>query len=150
SETLYERGSGGTRPPCQCEDAGGSCAAGRREPPQGPRITLRSMDDTQVIVASNRGPVSFALSDDGALSMRRGGGGLVSGLAAVAGGQGERSSGGTGDAGTARAPQVIWVCAALSEADREAARGAPSGRLDLAGHDTGAVRMLDIPAGTFQ
>jgi trehalose 6-phosphate synthase len=87
----------------------------------------------QVLVASNRGPVSFSLSDEGALVMRRGGGGLVSGLASVA-------------AGT----DLVWVCAALSEADRLAARQHPSGRLDEAGHDTGAVRMLDIPEKTFQ
>ncbi|GAA2616882.1 trehalose-6-phosphate synthase [Actinomadura fulvescens] len=98
---------------------------------------------SQVLVASNRGPVSFSLSDDGTLSMRRGGGGLVSGLAAVTGGPGR----------PAREPaaDVLWVCAALGEADRRAARQAPDGRLDEAGHDTGgaAVRMLDIPAATF-
>jgi trehalose 6-phosphate synthase len=93
------------------------------------------MSDTQVLVASNRGPVSFSLSDDGALTMRRGGGGLVSGLASVA-----------------SETDVVWVCAALSEADRTAVRQAPDGRLDLAGHDIGgaSVRMLDIPAATFQ
>jgi trehalose 6-phosphate synthase len=109
------------------------------------------MGATQVIVASNRGPVSFALSDDGALTMRRGGGGLVSGLAAVTGGGGDPAAddGDTGANGATGSPRVIWVCAALSDADRAAARAAPAGRLDLAGHDTGAVRMLDIPAGTF-
>ncbi|MQY04311.1 alpha,alpha-trehalose-phosphate synthase (UDP-forming) [Actinomadura macrotermitis] len=91
---------------------------------------------SQVLVASNRGPVSFSLSDDGTLTMRRGGGGLVSGLASVAARPGA---------------EVLWVCAALGEADRAAARQAPEGRLDRDGHDTGgaAVRMLDIPAATF-
>jgi trehalose 6-phosphate synthase len=99
---------------------------------------------SQVLVASNRGPVSFSLSDDGALTMRRGGGGLVSGLAAVTGGPGRPAS----EPGGA---DVLWVCAALGEADRTAARRAPDGRLDEAGYDTGgaAVRMLDIPAATF-
>ncbi|ROO90221.1 trehalose 6-phosphate synthase [Actinocorallia herbida] len=86
----------------------------------------------QVLVASNRGPVSFGRAEDGTLTMRRGGGGLVSGLASVA-------------AGT----DLLWVCAALSDADRTAARQDPEGRLDKAGHDTGAVRMLDIPEQTF-
>ncbi|POM25626.1 Trehalose-phosphate synthase [Actinomadura rubteroloni] len=87
---------------------------------------------SRVLVASNRGPVSFSTADDGTLVPRRGGGGLVSGL--------------TG------AGEVLWVCAALSEADRTAARKAPDGRIDQAGHDTGdaAVRMLDIPAATFE
>src|SRR6202008_729874 len=77
---------------------------------------------------SNRGPVSFSLADDGTLSMRRGGGGLVSALAGLSG-------------------DILWVCATLSDADRAAARRVPDGRLDVT--DVGAVRMLDIPAGTF-
>ncbi|HZE30395.1 MAG TPA: trehalose-6-phosphate synthase [Actinoallomurus sp.] len=86
------------------------------------------MADTQVLVASNRGPVSFSLADDGTLSMRRGGGGLVSALAGLSG-------------------DILWICATLSDADRAAARRVPDGRLDVP--DIGAVRMLDIPAGTF-
>src|SRR5216683_1925986 len=62
----------------------------------------------RVLIASNRGPVSFTLGDDGELTGRRGGGGLVSGLSTVAG-----------------QADVLWVCAALSEADRAAARSAP-------------------------
>lgn len=85
-------------------------------------------------MASNRGPVSFVLSEDGSLSMRRGGGGLVSGLSEVVRGLDD----------------VLWVCAALSDGDRGAVRPAPGGRLDRAGHDTGALRMLDIPQATFQ
>lgn len=85
-----------------------------------------------VLVASNRGPVSFTVSDDGVLTMKRGGGGLVSGLSGVAKDNG-----------------VLWVCAALSDADRDAVRLAPGGRLDQAGYDTGALRMLDIAPATF-
>jgi trehalose 6-phosphate synthase len=86
------------------------------------------MADTQVLVASNRGPVSFSLAGDGTLSMRRGGGGLVSALAGVGG-------------------DILWICAALSDADRTAARRTRDGRLDVP--DVGSVRMLDIPPGTF-
>ncbi|RBM17806.1 trehalose-6-phosphate synthase [Streptomyces sp. PT12] len=84
----------------------------------------------QVLVASNRGPVSYTLGDDGSLTARRGGGGLVSGLSALGPGAG------------------TWVCAALGDGDREAARRSGP-RLDPA--DTGgqAVRMLDIPPLTF-
>ncbi|AUG79126.1 alpha,alpha-trehalose-phosphate synthase [Kitasatospora sp. MMS16-BH015] len=86
-----------------------------------------------ILVASNRGPVSFSSGDDGALTLRRGGGGLVSGLSAI------------------DDPAAVWVCAALGDADRQAARQSPAGRLDLGGFDTGhqAVRMLDIDPGTF-
>ncbi|WP_435866486.1 alpha,alpha-trehalose-phosphate synthase (UDP-forming) [Streptosporangium sandarakinum] len=85
-----------------------------------------------ILLASNRGPVSFTLSDDGSLTMRRGGGGLVSGLSEVS-----------------RDFDLLWICAALSDGDRGAVRLAPGGRLDHAGFDTGAVRMLDIPPATF-
>jgi trehalose 6-phosphate synthase len=99
----------------------------QRQGRQGPRSAT-------VVVASNRGPVSFNIRDDGTLATRRGGGGLVAGLSSAARG---------GDA--------VWVCAALSDADRVAARRAYRGRID-GGYDTGgvAVRMLDIDAGTFE
>ncbi|MGW6538005.1 alpha,alpha-trehalose-phosphate synthase (UDP-forming) [Streptomyces sp. NPDC055051] len=70
-----------------------------------------------VLVASNRGPVSYTLGDDGALSSRRGGGGLVSGLSAV------------------DSQDSLWVCAALGDGDREAVRR---------GVAEPGVRMLDI------
>ncbi|CAL9493970.1 Trehalose-6-phosphate synthase [Streptomyces sp. enrichment culture] len=74
----------------------------------------------QVLVASNRGPVSYQVEEDGSLTAKRGGGGLVSGLSAIG-----------PDAG------ALWVCSALSDGDREAVRRG-------AGED--GVRMLDIPA----
>ncbi|MCF6523113.1 trehalose-6-phosphate synthase [Streptomyces sp. JJ36] len=85
----------------------------------------------QVLVASNRGPVAYSRAEDGTLSSRRGGGGLVSGLSAI---------GPDADA--------VWVCAALGDADREAARRAGA---RLSPEETGgqAVRMLDIPAEVF-
>ncbi|WP_299535532.1 trehalose-6-phosphate synthase [uncultured Streptomyces sp.] len=69
----------------------------------------------QVLVASNRGPVSYTLREDGSLDASRGGGGLVSGLSAV--------------------DDKLWVCAALGEGDREAVRR---------GVGEPGVRMLDI------
>jgi trehalose 6-phosphate synthase len=92
---------------------------------------------SRVLVASNRGPVSFSRREDGRLTARRGGGGMVSGLSSVAG-----------------QAEVLWVCAALSDADRAAARAARDGYLDTpeaadGDHAGSAVRMLDIPAATF-
>lgn len=88
----------------------------------------------RILLASNRGPVSFSEDEDGGLSLRRGSGGLVSGLISAS-----------------RGGDSMWVCAALSAADRRASREAPSGRLDLAGCDTGGakVRMLGIDPITF-
>jgi trehalose 6-phosphate synthase len=88
-----------------------------------------------VLIASNRGPVSFQPADDGSMAAQRGGGGLVSGLTSAV-----------------RDAAALWICTALSDYDREAVRESPDGRIDLAGHDTDglAVRMLDIDPLTFQ
>ncbi|MDX3750844.1 trehalose-6-phosphate synthase [Streptomyces sp. AK08-02] len=89
---------------------------------------MASTASMQVLVASNRGPVSYEVQEDGSLAARRGGGGLVSGLSAI----------GT-DTGS------LWVCSALSDGDREAVRRSHGGRR-LSVDATGGqhVRMLDI------
>jgi len=87
----------------------------------------------RILVASNRGPFSFSRDDTGQLSVKRGGGGLVSGLSSVASHE-----------------DLLWVCAALTDADRAAVRTATGGMFGLDGTPGGsAVRMLDIPAATF-
>ncbi|GGM03385.1 trehalose-6-phosphate synthase [Streptomyces fumigatiscleroticus] len=73
-----------------------------------------------MLVASNRGPVSYEVRQDGSLRAKRGGGGLVSGLSAI---------GPDADA--------LWVCSALGDGDREAVRR---------GVGEPGVRMLDVPA----
>ncbi len=98
---------------------------------------MTAVDPSRVLIASNRGPISFTMADDGSVMPRRGAGGLVSGLSSVM-----------------SQASVLWVCAALSDADRAAARSAPGGLIEMSdGADGGpgsAVRMLDIPAATFQ
>ncbi|MFG2023427.1 trehalose-6-phosphate synthase [Streptomyces sp. NPDC048825] len=78
----------------------------------------------QILVASNRGPVSYALDETGTLKAKRGGGGLVSGLSAIG-----------PEAG------ALWVCSALGDGDREAVRR---------GVGEEGVRMLDIPADVHE
>ncbi|MEV7414585.1 trehalose-6-phosphate synthase [Streptomyces sp. NPDC089919] len=78
----------------------------------------------QVLVAANRGPLSYALDADGTLTARRGGGGLVSGLSSA----------------LAERPGSLWVCAALGEGDREAVRR---------GVSEPGVRMLDIDPSVY-
>ncbi|MCX5091117.1 trehalose-6-phosphate synthase [Streptomyces sp. NBC_00365] len=73
-----------------------------------------------ILVASNRGPVTYEVHEDGSLRAKRGGGGLVSGLSAIG-----------PDAG------ALWVCSALGDGDREAVRR---------GVAEDGVRMLDIDA----
>ncbi|MEU7556830.1 alpha,alpha-trehalose-phosphate synthase (UDP-forming) [Streptomyces eurythermus] len=91
--------------------------------------TRTSVGKARVLVASNRGPVSYQVREDGSLDARRGGGGLVSGLSAIG-----------PDADS------VWVCAALGDGDRAAVRRADGGLLPV--EETGGqrVRMLDIDA----
>ncbi|MFF7975336.1 trehalose-6-phosphate synthase [Streptomyces sp. NPDC007905] len=96
---------------------------------------MASRHGAEVLVASNRGPVSYEVRPDGAggsLHAKRGGGGLVSGLSAIG-----------SDA------NAVWVCAALGDGDREAVRRAGGGLLPA--EDTGGqrVRMLDIDTSVF-
>ncbi|MEV7390579.1 trehalose-6-phosphate synthase [Streptomyces sp. NPDC091215] len=96
---------------------------------------MASTGGAEVLVASNRGPVSYEVRPDdagGALHARRGGGGLVSGLSAIG-----------PDA------NAVWVCAALSDGDREAVRRAEGGRLPVTDTGDQQVRMLDIDADVF-
>src|SRR5580698_4263049 len=91
--------------------------------------------EQRVLVASNRGPVSYEFGADGNLTSKRGGGGLIagltSGLAAV----------GSGD-------QLTWICAALSDADRAAARQQDGAGVN--GSPELPVCMLDIPQHIFE
>src|SRR5207253_432133 len=57
-----------------------------------------------IVLASNRGPISFEIGDDGDLRTRRGAGGLI----VVVGGALEGTD-------------ALWIASALSDADREAA-----------------------------
>lgn len=57
--------------------------------------------ERQLIVASNRGPVTFSQRSDGAFTSRQGSGGLVTAVSAVLQGQ-----------------QAIWIAAAMTDGDR--------------------------------
>jgi len=99
----------------------------------------------RVLLASNRGPFSYWFGADGTLIGRPGGGGLISGMT-------------PGVAAVAAQAEVIWICAAFTDADRAAAREWAAGSEGPAGVPAALgtriagdvpVRMLDIPPGTF-
>ncbi len=60
------------------------------------------LNDFALIIASNRGPVSFTLDDDGRIHTQRGGGGLVTALL-----------------GLAQNVDITWIAAALSDLERQ-------------------------------
>jgi trehalose 6-phosphate synthase len=91
------------------------------------------MGETQVLVASNRGPLSYVADENGGLSARRGGGGMISAL------EGHEQP-------------VTWVCAALTDGDRAAARAAADGRIRDPNAGSGGeqtVRMLQLDRVLF-
>ena len=87
----------------------------------------------RVLVASNRGPISYEFDADGSLTGQRGGGGMIAGVTSGLAALGPEIS-------------VTWICAALGDADRVVARSRDAGVRDEAGIP---VRMLDIPPGIF-
>jgi len=87
----------------------------------------------RVLVASNRGPVTYQFGADGSLTGRRGGGGMIAGVTSGLAALGPEAS-------------VTWICAALSDGDRLVARRNSAGTQD---EDGVPVRMLDIPASIF-
>jgi trehalose 6-phosphate synthase len=65
-------------------------------------LSLPGGENPLIVIASNRGPFAFHEKKDGEMTVRRGSGGLVTALGALA----ERH-------------EVLWVAAALSKADRK-------------------------------
>jgi trehalose 6-phosphate synthase len=89
--------------------------------------------DRPVIVAANRGPVTFERDEDGELVARRGAGGLVTALVGAL-----QEAGG------------LWVAAAMSDGDREMAAGSHGGRIDMAAFGASyQVRYLDIEPDVY-
>ena len=85
-------------------------------------------DKRSLLIAANRGPVQIVAGSGGAEEVRRGGGGLVSGMVSAL-----SEVGG------------LWVCAALNDRERAAARRAPDGHLAEAGYDTGGLDVWMLP-----
>ncbi|HEX8769130.1 MAG TPA: trehalose-6-phosphate synthase, partial [Acidimicrobiales bacterium] len=84
-------------------------------------------DEPELVVVSNRGPVSFSFDDAGNPVARRGAGGLVSSLAPLV-----------------RGTSATWMVAAISEADREASR---AGLVEAEGF---RLRMLSIDETAYR
>lgn len=101
---------------------------------------MTSRGRAPLLVASNRGPLSVVAVEDGDDEIRRGSGGLVSGMQTALG----------------AAPHAVWVCAAMNDRERALARQASGGRLSEVTFASEAlqgdfdVRMLPIDGLTFR
>ena len=86
-----------------------------------------------IVVASNRGPLTFERDKAGSLVARRGSGGLVTALSS-----------------SLVEAESVWVAAAMSDGDRELVASSKGGRID---HDEEGtryrIRYLDIPPEVY-
>ena len=88
----------------------------------------------RLIVASNRGPVEYRVSQDGKLLATWGGGGLAIALSALS-----------------RYVDFTWVACAMCEGDRYAAEGANHGTLVASlDHQRFFLRFVVIPESTYE
>jgi trehalose 6-phosphate synthase len=78
----------------------------------------------KLIVVSNRGPVAYALDDDGGLQARRGGGGLVTALRSLV-----------------THHDVTWIASVMSEGDRIASERAGGGAFEERARDGSVYRL---------
>ena len=92
----------------------------------------RLLGDRRLILAANRGPVSFSALADGTLRPRRGSGGVVTALSQVSG----------------HVP-LTWVASAMSEADRRAARS-PAALDNAMPHEAVRLRFASVPRSVFE
>ncbi len=84
-----------------------------------------------LIVASNRGPVTFSYSDDGTFTSRKGSGGVVTAVSAIA-----------------RDRQPIWIAAAMTDGDRaraEVARRTGEGLISPSGQKSDFRVQFVVP-----
>ena len=73
----------------------------RAESDDGAMAIDEFLSNRSLIVASNRGPVTFSYSDDGTFTSRKGSGGVVTAVSAIA-----------------RDRQPIWIASAMTDGDR--------------------------------
>ncbi len=91
------------------------------------------LGDRRLIIATNRGPVTFASASDGSLRPRRGSGGLVTALGQVG-----------------RHVPVTWVAAAMSEGDRRAAADPKLLRQAAGGDDAIRLRFATVERSVYE
>ncbi len=91
------------------------------------------LGDRRLIIATNRGPVTFVSAADGSLRPRRGSGGLVTALSQVG-----------------RHVPVTWIAAAMSEGDRRAAADPRLLRQATGGDDAIRLRFATVERPVYE
>lgn len=92
----------------------------------------RLLGDRRLLIATNRGPVTFTTAADGSLRPRRGSGGLVTALGQVG-----------------RHVPLTWVAAAMSDGDRRAAAD-PKLLREAGGGDDVRLRFVTVERSVYE
>ena len=91
------------------------------------------LGDRRLVIATNRGPVTFATTSDGSLRPRRGSGGLVTALGQVG-----------------RHVPLTWVAAAMTEGDRRAAADPRLMRGVMGAEDQVRLRFAAVERSVYE
>ena len=91
------------------------------------------LGDRRLLIATNRGPVTFATGADGRLRPRRGSGGLVTALGQIG-----------------RHVPITWIAAAMSEGDRRAAAEPKLLREAAGGDDAIRLRFAAVERSVYE
>jgi len=96
-------------------------------------LCSQRLSDRRLILASNRGPVEYHVTEGGRLQARRGSGGVVTALS-----------------GLSKYVELIWIASAMGEGDRQVARRTQGGRIKvpLAGEKL-YLRFIVSPRNTY-
>ena len=95
-------------------------------------LCQQMLAERRLLIASNRGPLEFSVADDGSLSGKRGGGGMVTALTAAT-----------------RFVPAVWIATAMTEGDRRAAEESNCGLLKVPGNEI-YVRFAVVPRNVYQ
>jgi trehalose 6-phosphate synthase len=95
-------------------------------------LTEELLANRRLIIASNRGPISYNIESDGTLTAQRGSGGMVTALLAAA-----------------RFVPAIWIASAMTEGDRRAAQEANGSLIMVPGNEI-SVKFVTVSPSVYQ
>lgn len=95
-------------------------------------LCRQMLTERKLLIASNRGPLEFTVEDDGSLTGKRGGGGMVTALTAAT-----------------RFVPAVWIATAMTDGDRRAAEQSNCGLLKVPDNEI-YVRFVVVPRNVYQ
>ena len=95
-------------------------------------LSQQMLSERRLIIASNRGPLEFTMGDDGSLTSKRGGGGMVTALMSAT-----------------RFVPAVWIATAMTDGDRRAAEEAKGALIEVPDNEI-SVRFVVVPRNVYQ